>query len=46
MMTSRGNWNENISYYGIKYNALIIVGIPYLKINDKSVELKRNYLDK
>ena len=45
MCVSRGKMAESISYKDNLARACLIIGIPYLLVNDPRVNLKKTYLD-
>jgi Rad3-related DNA helicase len=45
MCVSRGKMSEDINYKDNLARACLIIGIPYLLVNDPRVNLKKTYLD-
>ena len=46
MCVSRGKMSEGLNFRDNLARACIVVGIPYLLVNDSRVNLKKTYLDK
>jgi len=45
MCLSRGKMSEQLYYKDSLARACLIIGIPYLLVNDPRVNLKKTYLD-
>lgn len=45
MCVSRGKLSEGLNFSDNLARACVVVGIPYLLVNDSRVNLKKTYLD-
>ena len=45
MCVSRGKLSEGLNFSDNLARACLVIGIPYLLVNDSKVNLKKQYLD-
>ena len=45
MCVSRGKLSEGLNFADNQARACLVIGIPYLLVNDPKVLLKKSYLD-